>query len=107
MKKLVWLLLVIVLCLLGALAALGQRATLVALEPLSVHQGIDGQMAIAQVASGTRLPVIRCIDTKSLIIPEVLLADGRTGYAVYGRFQMERAPLLDSSIQAPISFSCP
>lgn len=95
------------MCVFGVIAVLGQRPTLIALEPMNVHQATDGQTLVAQVAAGTRLPVTRCIDTKSLIIPEVQLPDQRTGYAVFGRFQMERASILDFSTSAPISFSCP
>lgn len=107
MKKLIWILGVGLLCLLFGVAMIGRRATLVALEPLRIDQTIDGQTPIAQVAANTRLPVNRCIDTKSLIIPEVQLPEKKIGYAVYGQFKMEYASALNFSTAAPISFSCP
>jgi hypothetical protein len=107
MNKLIRIICIGLLCLFFGVAITGRRATLVTLEPLRIDQTIDGQMSISLVAKNTRLPVIRCVDTKSLIIPEVRLPEGKTGYAVYGNFKMEYDSALSFSAAAPISFSCP
>lgn len=107
MRKLIWIVGVGLLCLLCGIALIGRRATLVVLESLQIYQAIDGQTPIAYVAANTRLPVTRCVDTKSLIIPEVQLPEEKIGYAVYGQFKMEYDSALSFSTEAPVSFSCP
>jgi hypothetical protein len=106
MKKIFWCVVVAFVSTLCGVTLFGHRATLLALEPLRISKTIDGQSNIAEIAVNTRMPVVRCIDTKSLIIPEVQLADQKIGYAVYGKFKMEYASALSFSNAAPISFSC-
>ena len=98
--------LIVLVCGACGVAFFGQRATLIALESLQISQTIDGRSSIATIAAETRLAVVRCIDTKSLIIPEVKLPDQKIGYAVFGKFKMEYASSLSFSTPAPISFSC-
>jgi hypothetical protein len=107
MKKIIGILIVAFACVLCSVAIFGRRATLITLEPLQLSQTIDGKSTIAQIATDTRLPVVRCIDTKSLIIPEIKLPDQKIGYAVFGKFRMEYASAFNFSTSAPISFSCP
>jgi hypothetical protein len=107
MKAIIWVVAVTFVGVLCVVALFGQRATLVASEPLQISRTIDGQSNIAQIAAETRLAVVRCVDTKSLIIPEVELPNQKIGYAVFGKFKMEYASALSFATPAPISFSCP
>lgn len=107
MKKKLWIVVVLMICFFIALTMVGRRATLITLEPLTIHQEVTGVTPIAQFPLGTRLAVLRCVDTKSLIIPEVEISKGRSGYAVFGRFMMEYTSIFDFSKGSPVVFSCP
>jgi hypothetical protein len=107
MKTLMWVVTISFVGVLCGAALFGQRATLVALESLQISQTIDGQSNIALIAPESRLAVVRCVDTKSLIIPEVELPNQKTGYAVFGKFKMEYASAFSFTTPAPISYSCP
>jgi hypothetical protein len=106
MKKLICNIFIAFICLFCGVALLGHRVTLIPLEPIQISQTIDGQSNFATIATNFRTSVVRCIDTKSLIIPEIQLTNKKIGYAVFGKFKMEYASALSFSNSAPVSFSC-
>jgi hypothetical protein len=77
---------------------IGEKITLVALEPIIVVRDLSNALsgkpenAIATVSVGEHLRVISCADTKSYIIPKVRLADGRVGYIHSDKFNLIREP---------------
>jgi hypothetical protein len=77
---------------------IGEKITLIALEPIIVVRGLNNALlgkpenVIATVPVGEHLRVTGCVDTKSYIIPKVRLTDGRVGYVHSGQFNLIREP---------------
>ena len=90
-----------------AVVLFGERLTLIPEGRISIQETPDGKREVAIIGAGERVPVVRCIDDKSLIVPEVRLPDGSTGFVVYGTFRLERGTVFSSSTKAPVNFSCP
>jgi hypothetical protein len=105
MKKIFWIAVVMVMLLFGFIVVTGQKETLIALEPITIYKDIEGKIAIAQISPGTYLPVLRCIDTKSIIIPEVQLHNKEIGYVVFGNFRMEYTSIFNFTVKSPIVIS--
>lgn len=73
-----------------------EAVTLVADGPLKIydHASADPSQisVIATLETGLEVQVTNCVDLKHYIVPEVVLADGRTGYVIDGRFHLRREP---------------
>jgi hypothetical protein len=90
--------------------ATGKRVVLVARGEveildlsLTAQDETRGYKVIAVVPPGTELPVMRFHCDKT-VYEEVLLPDGRRGYAVGGRI-LKRGPIW-SSVNAPVTWGC-
>ena len=44
------------------------------------------------VPAGSRLSVRKCVDTKSDLVPLVIMPDGESNYVAYGDYKMEAVP---------------
>lgn len=90
---------------------MAETITLVALEPLAVYKTPSGEVlqsstgAAEIIAAGSRLAVTSCVDVKHYVVPEVRLNDGRVGYVIEGKFNLERKSFA-VSFGWPIVINC-
>lgn len=61
---------------------------------------------VGKLEAGARVPVLSCDDLKSYSAIHVRLGNGKEGYAIKGRFALQKVSFWSSS-EAPISYSCP
>ena len=109
-KAALWIVGVPVAAWLRVIGVAGKRQWLVSSEPIEVYAVLPSSQNPPPVAmklpSGQRLPVNRCIDTKSYIEVEVALPDGGLGYTWLDHRNMERQSVL-AFWGAPLTYSCP
>lgn len=101
-----WLVPILLLPLIFMLLA-GNRLSLIAKGDIDAKQDIEGLITIDTVRKGAVLPVTSCVDTKSLIIPEVELPSGKRAYVIVGEFELRRESIFELASLTPINSSCP
>src|SRR6266496_2546663 len=87
---------------------LGQRIRLIADGPVELSDqtrvGPDAPV-VGLLREGDDVPVLRCVDTKHYILPEVQMSEGTRGYVVGPRFHLRRGAIW-SDLESPVVFSC-
>jgi hypothetical protein len=109
LKSTIVIALLVVLCCVGIYTILGQRVTLVADEDIFVLDSPSinplHSNPVYTLKSGEKMSVSACIDLKHYIVPEIILADGRKGYVVKGKFHLDSGPFWQSG-KGPLVYSC-
>lgn len=88
----------------------GKRQWLESSQPIEIYSVLPSSEQVPPLAMtlapGQRLPVKRCIDTKSYIEVEVTLPDGRAGYTWLDFGNLKGQAIL-AFWGAPLTYSCP
>ncbi len=109
-KAALWIMGVPITAWLMVIGVAGKRQWLVSSEPVEVYAVLPSSQNPPPVAMilppGQRLPVTRCIDTKSFIEVEVALPDGGRGYAWLDYRNLKRQSVF-AFWGAPLTYSCP
>jgi hypothetical protein len=69
-----------------------RELSLVAVNDVQFYDGQDPANVIFQLPNGASAIIVRCEDTKSLIVPVIGLDDGRTAYLLSGNFKIHSRP---------------
>ena len=111
MKAAVALLIFVGALIIVATVMMAENITLVALEPLTVYKTPSGEALQSStgfaeiITAGSRMTVTSCVDVKHYVVPEVRLNDGRVGYVIEGKFNLERKSFA-VSFGWPIVINC-
>ena len=83
-----------------------QRVTLVTASEVPVYESPSSwDRQVALLPPGAKVPVTKCVDTKTDIVPRVAVSQSVSGYVGRGKYRIIGTPVW-TSWRGPITFSC-